>query len=133
MASTTHDTGRLPMADSAGVALQKRILARHGARPDLRLWRNESGLFWAGKPHYAAGSVTLQPFTRVKAGLCKGSADLIGLTDTGRFIALEIKTAGDRLDDRQRRFLDLIIEMGGIGAVVESVDDVDRVLGAPPT
>lgn len=115
-------------------ALISRILARHGSRPDLRLWRNEVGVFFAGRivAELADGCIVLSGKARVSGGLCKGSADLIGIHgDGGRFIALEVKTGKVRLASEQKRYLDLITSMGGIAAVVRSVDDVDDVLGEP--
>lgn len=124
------------------VVLTSRILARHGSRPDLVLWTNPTGKGWVGpvRRRRNDGCLVLQPgAARVEFGLCIGSSDLVGIVgqghetlEAGRFIALEIKANGDTLQDHQRRWLDLVIELGGLAAVVRSVDDVDRVLGAPP-
>lgn len=122
--------------------LTAKILARHGSRPDLRLWRNATSNAWVGKVRRVRedGCTVLHPGARmVEFGLCIGSADLVGLTGQGhragpgRFVALEVKAGKDTLDDQQRKWLELIDSMGGVAAVVSSVDDVDRVLGAPPS
>lgn len=114
--------------------LIRHILARHGARPDLRLWRNEVGVFWAGRPrgNTADGALVLERPSRVSAGLAVGSADLIGLTSDGRFVALECKTGSQRPTPQQAAFLELVRSWGGVAGVVRSVEDVDQVLGAPP-
>lgn len=130
-------------------ALIKRILARHGARPDLRLWRNETGLFWAGtmKGNLGSGAVVLKNPSRVMAGLCKGSADLVGLKveelpvaggagevtveAVGRFVGLEVKTGRQKPSDAQKKWIALVEELGGIAGVVRSVEDVDEILGEP--
>lgn len=106
--------------------LTHQILLRHGSRPDVRLWRNETGLYYT------------EDGGRIFCGLCKGSADIIGIACNlesemwGRFVALEIKTAGTATMKRQRKFIERIVSMGGIAGVVENMDDVDFLLGTPP-
>ena len=123
------------MSASAGSILTAEILKRHGARADLRLWRNETAGAWAGKSVKvdAQGYRMLAPGSSfIYAGLCKGSADLIGVGLGGRFIAIEIKAKGDRVSDIQTRFLQTVRDLGGIAFIAESVADVDRELGPPP-
>lgn len=114
--------------------LIRKILARHGARPDLRLWRNETAGVWAGKVEgrHPDGGIVLRGGRHFQAGLCPGSSDLVGIGPDGRFIAVEVKTGGQSTDDRQRRWLQLIKDLGGIVGVVRSVEDVDDLLGPPP-
>ena len=62
--------------------------------------------------------------TPVRYGLCAGSADLIGWTmrrGVAVFTAVECKSASGRLSERQRRFLEVVNEHGGIGLVCRSV------------
>jgi hypothetical protein len=54
----------------------------------------------------------------------KGVPDLCGMTRTGRFIGVEVKTATGRLTTHQRAFLEKIRSKGGISFVARSVDDV---------
>lgn len=56
---------------------------------------------------------------KVRFGLCKGSADLIGMY-RGRFVAIETKTEIGRLSSDQRRFRDLVEMKRGIYGVVRS-------------
>lgn len=57
-------------------------------------------------------------------GLVPGASDLIGIVrGTGRFIALEVKTATGRTSAEQDQFLALVRTLGGFGAVVRSVED----------
>lgn len=113
--------------------LTKMILARHGARPDLRLFRNETAGAWVGKKVGQSGrDVTLRHARMIQAGLAPGSSDLIGIADDGRFIALEVKTGSGRPTKEQESFLALVASMGGIAGVVRSVGDVDTLLGPPP-
>lgn len=114
--------------------IQNQILARHGARSDLTLWRNETAGAWVGQQVARDGRrVTLANAGRIFAGLAVGSSDLIGIQHgTGRFVALEIKTATGRVTVQQSKFLAAIEAAGGLAAVVRSVDESDAVLGAPP-
>ena len=114
-------------------ALTNRVLLAHGARPDMRLFRNETGVFWAGTdPEYLSGRrVILHNWSRVSAGLTKkGSSDLIGIGDGGRFLAAEIKATGVASAD-QAKFLRMILDLGGIAGVIESLDDALRLFGPP--
>jgi len=125
------------MTASKEAVLIKQILAKHGAHPDLRLFRNETALTWAGKmvPAEQArrwgvppGIVCLRHATRLQAGLCKGSADLIGIGPGGLFWGIEVKTPGVRVADDQDRFLGVIRQLGGIGEVIRTVDEVGALL-----
>lgn len=57
-----------------------------------------------------------------------GCSDLLICLPGGRFAACEIKTARGRLTAKQAGFLDRVRAAGGIGAVVRSVADADRLL-----
>jgi hypothetical protein len=46
----------------------------------------------------------------------------------GRFVALEVKTANGKVARAQELFLKSVIEAGGIGKVVSSVLEVQRIL-----
>lgn len=54
-----------------------------------------------------------------------GVSDIIGITKDGRWVACEVKTAGDRLSDDQITFLNDIKTAGGIAYL--AVDDNGRV------
>lgn len=47
----------------------------------------------------------------------------------GRFLALEVKRPGGRATAGQGEFLSAVREAGGLAAVVDSVRDVERLLG----
>ena len=108
----------------AETLLINKILLRHASRPDVRLWRNETGLFW-----HKDG------IGRIQCGLCVGSADLIGIARNsagyGVFVALEVKTAGTTTTKKQLKFIKRIVMLGGIAGVVEDMDGVDFLLGTP--
>jgi hypothetical protein len=103
--------------------LQQRIRLALGTRPDLRLFRNNTGTLpdpRTGRP--------------VQFGLARGSADLIGyrtITITpdmvgqqvAVFTSLEVKTPTGRIRPEQTNWLHTIKRAGGIAAIVRSVDD----------
>jgi len=76
----------------------------------------------------------------VTYGLCKGSSDLIGLSQVligpehlgqtlALFTALEVKTSRGRLSAEQEKFLRLVQQLGGRGGVVRSVEEARLLLG----
>lgn len=90
-----------------------------GARPDVLLFRNNTG-------------VTKHRSSVVRYGLCVGSSDLIGVLTmpdgTGRFLALECKTPTGSATREQLLFLELVRKRGGFAAIVRSVDDAQQAI-----
>jgi hypothetical protein len=100
------------------------------SRGEVRLWRNNTGtlLDRQGRP--------------VHFGLCKGSADLIGLRSitvcpehVGQrlavFAAIEVKSATGRATPEQLAFIDLVHQMGGLAGVARSVGEAAAHLRIP--
>ena len=58
----------------------------------------------------------------------KGMADLHGMLSGGRYFALEVKRARQTASPAQLKFLKLVRDGGGIGAVVHSAADVQSLL-----
>lgn len=119
---------------SPETVLIRAILARHGARPDLRLWRNETAGAWVGKVagRTKLGHLVLSGAKQILAGLCVGSADLIGIRAGGQLLAIECKTGSQDLEPAQRTFRDVVVALGGLHVLARSVEDVDAALGPPP-
>lgn len=96
------------------------------ARLGVYLWRNNSGVLRddRGVPvRFGLGNDS----TRINAVL--KSSDLIGITATGRFVAIEVKAPGWRgprteRERAQAAFIDLIRRQGGIGAFVTSIEEL---------
>lgn len=82
-------------------------------------WRNNSGF-----ASYENGR-------KVRYGLFKGSSDLIGITSSGRFVAIEVKTPIGRLTKEQKNFLEFIKSQGGISGVARSVADALALFSDP--
>lgn len=53
----------------------------------------------------------------------KGVSDILGLLEDGTFIAVEVKAPKGRATVEQKKFLEKINSMGGIGLLVFGVDD----------
>lgn len=71
----------------------------------------------------------------VRFGLCKGSADIIGLRTVtitedmvgqkfGQFVAIEVKTKTGKVTEAQENFLDQVNRAGGFGMIVRSAGEV---------
>ena len=56
----------------------------------------------------------------IRFGLAVGSSDLIGLTPTGRFLAVEIKTPTGKATTEQLRFIEAVRARGGIAGIARS-------------
>ena len=112
--------------------LLRLILREFGARPDIRLFRNNVGV-----AEYPDGS-------RVAYGLCPGSADLIGWRTveitpamvSSRFarfpaveIEAEIKAPPGRLTEAPRNFQNAVERAGGIAVLARSPEDVGEAVG----
>jgi hypothetical protein len=98
--------------------IQHAIRLALGQDSRVILWRNNVGVLEDKRGQ------------KVRYGLCVGSSDLIGiLRESGRFVALEIKTAKGRVDEDQELFLGLVRRCGGFAAVVRSVDEALAAIG----
>ena len=110
--------------------IQQRIRLACG-RGTVRLWRNNTG------------ALVDQQGRFVRFGLCKGSSDLIGLRSLevtpemvgqrlAQFVALEVKTVSGTVSTEQRAFLQLVQQLGGLGAVCRSIEEARTVLDLSP-
>lgn len=74
--------------------------------------------------HHAQGISVYIPHARpLHAGLVVGGSDLIGWTDTGKFLGIETKSKRGRLTDEQRNFIQQVNDAGGIAFMSRSVDE----------
>lgn len=87
------------------------VLLAIGSRPDVRVWKNATG-------------VAKIDDRVIRFGL-KGSADIIGiLAPSGRFLAIECKVGRDSQRPEQKNFQAMISLMGGLYILARSVDGV---------
>lgn len=129
---------------------QQEILLAMG-RGLRRLWRNNVGTAWAGQGQQITaanrftigqtlkpGDVVVRQARILHAGLCPGSADLIGYTTVevtpdmvgqrvAVFTAVEVKSATGRPTPQQAAFLEHIRQAGGRAGIARSVDDAVRI------
>lgn len=86
------------------------------------VWRNNSG-------------VTRSTYTdkrgvrrdRMWRSGVRGGADIIGITKTGQFIAIECKIGRNKPTDIQNAFLHEIESRGGITGVIYSLEDLQKI------
>ena len=109
--------------------LQQQIRLALGTRPDLRLFRNNTGTLpdpRTGRP--------------VQFGLARGSADLIGLRtvtitpdmvgqQVAVFTSIEVKTPKGRPTAEQQNWLNMVRSLGGIAGIARSVRDANEIVG----
>lgn len=119
---------------------QALILRALGSRDDTRLFRNQVGGAWMGKPR---GEVLLLSEARfVQCGLVVGSGDLIGwhsVTVTpemvGRklavFLSVEVKTDTGRVRPEQKTWMENVRKHGGIAMVARNVEEAQKQLALP--
>lgn len=101
--------------------------------PNARLFRNNVGTGWVGRPTFSNGVLTLREFRPLHAGMCPGSPDIIGWTvinGVSVFTGIEMKIPGKHATEIQRAFLDTINRMGGIGIEATSASDAINQLNA---
>jgi len=111
--------------------IQNSILLSLGARPDVRLFRNNCGTGWCGQVLKHTGDTILLRNPRpLHAGLITGSADLIGwqsvqITEAhlgsvfARFLSVEIKSERGRLSSEQKTWLANVTKAGGLAVVTD--------------
>lgn len=76
-------------------------------------WKNTSGGFFDGKAFRRHAS----PFA------IRGTSDILGIY-AGRFVCFEVKSAKGRPSVEQLLFIQKVQSVGGVGAVVNSVEKV---------
>jgi len=77
-----------------------------------RIFRVNSGMFKS-----FAGTIV--------QGAPKGTPDLIGFLDDGRFLAVEVKVPGEQPTPEQIEFLRQLNDAGGVGLVATSSEEFD--------
>lgn len=96
-----------------------------------RLFRMNTGLAWVGEIVSKTPTlITLENYRPFKAGI-EGMSDLMGATNCGRFAVLEVKVGRRKPTLQQSRFVAMAVALGGIGAVVWSVEEALAALRAP--
>lgn len=93
------------------------------------IFRNETAGAWVGKKiHQAGQQVTLADARMIKFGLCVGSSDIIGLTPSGMFLAIEVKTKVGKATKEQLNFIKQVIAKGGKAGVARTSQEALRIV-----
>ena len=88
-----------------------------------RLLRFNVGLGWVGEPvRKSPTEITLRNYRPFKAGT-PGVSDLIGITRTGKFAAIEAKIRPRKATKEQLAFGAMIQAWGGVFTVAYSVEE----------
>ena len=66
-----------------------------------------------------------------RTGLCKGSSDLIGWLN-GKFLAIEVKKKGGRVNPAQENFINRLNESGGIGLFCDDEKKLKKLIDEHP-
>ena len=106
--------------------IQSLILRELTRDPSVRLFRNNSGIGWAGTLLRKTddGTVVLGNARPLHAGLFRGSADLIGWR-SGRFLSIEVKSETGRVTPAQLNWMFAARNAGGIAGIVRSVEEAE--------
>jgi hypothetical protein len=86
---------------------------------DLTKWAKKN-LEYVG---FRLNRVNNIPFGKRKGTIQKGWADLQGYTESGVYVAVEVKKIGDKLSEEQKERLKDIFECGGIFYICTEKDN----------
>lgn len=108
--------------------IQSQIQLALGSLPDVRVFRNNVGLFWAGQllRRHPNGSVTLAHARPVRCGLVEGSGDLIGWrirNGYAQFLSVEVKSDTGKPTPEQLNWLSRVNQSGGHAVVARSAEE----------
>jgi len=107
------------MTTKAERVVQGEIMLAIGARPFLRIWRQN-----VGKARSFDGRRVID------FGPPPGAADLSGVLACGRRLEIECKAEGGRLSIDQRTFRNVMQEWGAVYFVARSVEDAEEQLAS---
>ena len=122
--------------------IQNDILRDLGARPDIRLFRQNVGEAWVGVfVSFRNGRLILDNARRFFAGLCVGSSDLIGWRTVvvtpdmvgqrvAVFVGVEVKAPRGSPTTEQRAFTGAVNSAGGRAGFARSVDEARIIIRA---
>lgn len=121
----------------------RQILLTLGALPQLKVWRNNTGMAWNGikvtlAPGLALTDVSGRSFTVQKGDILirnahpvqfglKGSGDIAGiLAPSGKALFIEVKNGHYQQTEQQKKFADMVRQMGGIYILATSPEKVEE-------
>jgi hypothetical protein len=121
--------------------IQTQILNALGSRPDIRLFRNNTGQAWQGVKVVSPQKdiLCLKNARPIVFGLITGGSDLIGLrtiTITPKmvgqrvavFTAIEVKAGKRGATEEQECFIKMVQDCGGFSGIARSVEDAIKLV-----
>ena len=94
------------------------------------VWPQNTGMGWAGTIiGRTPTTITLLDPRPLRAGLCTGSADILGIAPDGRFLSVEVKSRRGRATPEQITFRDAVLRARAIAGIVRSVDEALALVG----
>lgn len=108
----------------------------HASKLGARLWRQNTGHGWIGDATkftrtqmitVQPGDVLIRKARPFHAGF-EGLADIGGISQNGRYVAVEAKTETGRVTNEQRAFISMIRSLGGLAGVARNDADVAAIL-----
>jgi len=123
--------------------IMHRIMLALGKLPTVRIFRNNTASGWAGQSTAQGSHRLVMNAFPLKAGLCPGSSDLIGMKQVivtpemlGKpmaiFTAIEVKTGIGRISPEQAAFINMVVNMGGIAFVARSEQEALEFINIHP-
>lgn len=113
------------MTSERDIQAQILLALSHGP---TRLLRVNAGVAWQGHVLQHNRDLLVLENPRALRLAAPGVSDLIGWTEGGRFVAVEVKGPRGRVTDEQAAFIDLVRRSGGLAGVARSVADARAVL-----
>lgn len=111
-------------------SVQSEILLKFGARPDMRIWRVNTGKAYgysvvASALARAGMGEILSTMPLIKYGT-PGAPDIQGILRGGRFFSIEVKRPGKKIeeDSEQDRWRRMFEAYGGLFIEAHSVEEV---------
>jgi hypothetical protein len=98
------------------------------SRGPTRLLRINAGVAWQGSVLQHNRDLLVLADPRALRLAAPGVSDLIGWTEGGRFVAVEVKGPRGRVTDEQKAFIDLVRRSGGLAGVARSVEEATAIL-----
>ncbi len=101
--------------------------------PNVRLFRANVGMGWAGKiAQRSPGQIVLENYRAFSTGLPNGTPDLIGfktLPDgVAQFAFIEVKQPGGRVRPEQERMIKFLLDHGAVGGIAHSPEEALEIL-----
>ena len=98
------------------------------------VWRNETSGAWLGKIiHKAGNQVTIANAHMMVFGLAVGGSDIVGISPSGKFLAVEVKTATGRATKEQIAFIEAVRAAGGIAGIARNEQDALALISGDTT